>query len=334
MDEGTDKTIWQPSATLVVLVLCALWIGATAWARWATGGADPSTKLHFGGAAAVGLTLALILATAVVSRILSTDLHLRVRSGEIVAAVLFAAVAAAHIATDSVTVRDATALWLCLSGVHFASRPTGRWVGITMLGVACGCSPLVGGSMLVVVAAFVRPAGQFIGFAMTLFLAVFFYPMFTPREVPWTYAFPVPEEIERVGPAYLWTLAADWGDIVLPVVVLALLAIAEELFGRPEERPPSPEPEIPRYALRLWLVLNAVAAVCLPRILVSHGLIFMAPAILLAAPGWRLLRCLPFTRSNWTLSLSSAFSYCVVLALVWTPIRTSAELIMSALWVR
>ncbi len=334
MKQGTDKTISQPSATLIVLILCAAWIAATAWARWATEGADPTTRLYFGAAAAIGLTLVLVLADTVVSRVLSTDLHFRVRTGEVVAAVLFAVVAAAHIATDSVTVRDAAALWLCLAGVHFTCRPAGRWVGITMLGVACGCSPLVGGSMLVVVAAFARPAGQFLGFAMTLFLAIFFYPMFTPREVPWTYAFPVPEEIERVGPAYLWTLAADWGDIVLPVMVLALLAIAEELFGRPEERPPSPEPEIPRYALRLWLVLNAVAAICLPKILVSHGLIFLAPAILLAAPGWRVLRCLPFTRSNWTLSLFSALSYCVVVALVWTPIRTSAELIMGALWGR
>ena len=334
MDEPAPKTIWQPSATSIVLILCAVWIAATAWARWAIGRADPGVAPSLGAGAAVGITIALVAATLVVSRFLSTDLHFRTRTGEVITAILFTAIASAHLADDAVTFRDATAAWLVLVGVQFACRPAARWIGITLVGVACGCSPLVGGALLVVVATFARPATQFIGFAIALFLAGFFYSMFTPREVSWTYAFPVLEEVVRVGPAYLWTLAADWGDIVMPVLVLALLAVAESLFGRPEDSPASPEPPVPSQALRLWLLLNAVAAIMMPRVLVSHGPLFVLPAFLIAPAGWRLLRDLPLTRSNWTLSLFSACSYALILWLAWTPVRTSAELIMAALWVR
>jgi hypothetical protein len=72
----------------------------------------------------------------------------------------------------------------------------------------------------------------------------------------------------------------------------------------------------------------------MPRVLVSHGLLFVLPAFLMAPSGWRLLRDLPLTRSNWTLWLFSVCSYTLVVWLAWTPVRTSAELIMAALWVR
>ena len=340
MNETPDGAKWQPSATVVALVLCCAWIAATTWARWLSSldPAAPTSSLT--GFAALGIGIALCAGTVVVSGVPSSGTGLQPTTGQMVAGVLFAAVGSAHIATDSLTFRDAAAVMLAVTGAGLAVKMRGHRVGALLLGLACGCSPLTVGAVVVLLfpatgedprMAFARRLFGLLTCGVAAMASAAAVTMTTGQQ--WLGAIAVPDNITRIGPAVVWTLTADWADLGMPVVILALLAVSARLFGPPCQAEATCDPSPGCYSIMIWLLINAVAGVCLPRIMLTHGLPFILPAFLLAPAGWRLLRQLPFDRSRWTLSLFSAICYLLPLLLLWVPIRKSSELIMAALLV-
>ena len=77
--------------------------------------------------------------------------------------------------------------------------------------------------------------------------------------------------------------------------------------------------------------MNLLAGICMPRVVVAHGLMFVLPAFLLVPAGWRMLCTLPITRSQWTLSLFTLSCWALMLLLLWVPVRTAGEKIIVAL---
>lgn len=337
MREASNSGKWQVSATATVLVLCCLWIQATTWAWWRTHLGDDALAAVASSHFALCNGIALCWATVVIIVFLPSGPVLKVETGEVWAGLLFAALAAAHFASESLSPWDTVASFFVLLGICAAVRTKARWLVATLLGVACGCSPLAAGALVVLVRSGKSWSRQIAALLSAGAIAIatgVLIGLVSGR--PWTEAMDVSSKVARVGPSFLWTLVAEWADMVMPVIVLALLAISERLFA-PRDAHGSmggaPMAATSGDAVMVWLLINTIAGICMPRVLVTHGLLFVLPAFLLVPAGWRVLRQLPFDRSQWTLSLFSGICYLLPLLLLWVPLRKTAELIMAALWV-
>jgi len=318
---------WDPSAAVVVLVLCGGWIALVSWAVWTRSVADQPLARTVTAVDAVAIAVALVAATVVASRLFAVGRSMRVETGEVVSAILCAVCASGVMAASAVSLRDAASLWLTLVGVHFVVRPVSRLVGVTFLGVACGCSPLAIGGLVVVLMLSETFASKIAGVSGAVVIG-----MFVVTAARWPAGDAFSDDVARVGPSFLWTLAADWLDLVMVAVVFALLAVSQHFYGPPDDDPTTTVDALPVRAAVVWLAVNGIIAVFVPRMLVTHGLVLIAPALSLVSAGWRVLRALPFDRTNWTLSLFSSGCYLLIGLLAWTPVRKSVEVVMQAIW--
>jgi len=333
MNEPKTATAWQLSATVLALLLCGAWIAVATWARWSASQRPDAPFEPWTTGQAVGVALTLGMAAVVLSRILGIERRGgAVSTADMVTACMFAVIAAAHIAVDAISPRDAAVAWVVLVGIRFTVRPASRWLGVFLLGIACAASLLAAGALLVVSIVFPKALYKTLGLLTAAGIAIYTLPLLTPSGTPWANTYRVSDDVARVGPSFLWTLTADWADLTMPAIVLALLAVSDGVFGRgmeDEER----NVRGSDYGVMAWLLVNVIVGACMPRLMVTHGFLFALPAFLLAPAGWRVLRRLPFDRAQWSLSIFSAASYALLAMLVWVPVRKGAELIMAALWV-
>ncbi len=327
MTDQQSPSRWDPIATVVVLILCCAWIGLVSWATCMRSAVDESSESVVTAMRAIAIGVALAAATVVASRVFAVGRSMRTGTGEVISAVLCAVCATAVMAANTVSLRDALSLWLTLVGVHFVVRPVSRLVGVTLLGVACGCSPLAAGALVTIWMLCETRAGKIAGVLGAVLIG-----LFVIGAARWPAADGFSNDVARIGPSFLWTLAAEWLDLVMVVLVFALLAVSQNIYGPPDDDSTTTPDTLPVRTAAVWLAMNGIIAVAAPRLLVTHGLVLIAPAVLLVPAGWRVLRALPFARTAWTLSLFSSACYLLVALLAWTPIRKSVELVMQAIW--
>jgi len=204
-------------------------------------------------------------------------------------------------------------------------------------GLACACTPLAAGAAVIYGwCTPVRRRRLTTLVAIGLVAVVVGLGIRRLVDFPWTGALSIPDQLARLGPQNVWRVVADWVDLVMPVLLLAALAVCHQLFaaggttadgsGATNES----DHRFDRWA-SVWLGVNVVAGLCMPRVVVGHGLMFVLPGLLLVPAGWGVLRTLPITRSQWTLSLFTACCWGLTLVLLWVPMRQAGESIIVAL---
>lgn len=331
MNKIPNRSSHVPLALVTLLSL--VWIALAVWARWNSGslasvGSGPPTTIE-----ALFIFLALSASVVLLSIALQFDDKPPNRGGRLVAIAMFAFVSSALVVDGNLSAWDAVAAPALLGGVGYSMRPSRRRVGASLIGIGCACSPLSLGAVSVFLAGRDAPrhrvASLLIAAGTAVVLAVG-VGLFAER--PWTDAAAVRSDVARVGPAYVWTLTAWWLDLVMPALVLAMMAVSMRVFGPPDDAHGESTQASVEHLASIWLGTNAVIAVFLPRVLVSHGLLLALPAFLLVPDGWRTLRLLPFTRTNLTLSLLTAAYYGFMLMLVWVPVRAVLQLSAKALY--
>lgn len=253
-------------------------------------------------------------------------------TGQFIAGLLLVIVSAALVANDGLCAWDALAAMCLLFGVARARRARTQWPGILPIGLACACTPLAAGVALIYGWRGLPRRERLIALAATGLIAVV-VGLGARRivEIPWTGALAVSNDVARLGPQNVWRVAAEWGDLVMPVLLMAMLAVCDQLFATNREKTANEwDHRIDRLA-SVWLGINVLAGICMPRVVVTHGLMFILPAFLLVPAGWRVLRTLPMTRSQWTLSLFTLSCWALILLLLWVPVRAAGEKILVAL---
>ena len=250
-------------------------------------------------------------------------------AGQAIAGILFIIVAAALLAHGGLPAWDALAAMCLLFGVARARHSRTEWLGILPIGLACACTPLAAGAALIHGWRGSACREHLTAIAATGLIAVVVgLGVRWIVEIPWAGALSISNDVARLGPQNMLRVAAERGDLVMPVLVLAMLAVCDQLFAT--EKPTDSDHRFERLA-SAWLGLNVLAGICMPRIVIGHGLIFVLPAFLLVPAGWRMLRTLPVTRSQWTLSLFTLSCWALMLLLVWVPARAAGEKILVAL---
>ncbi len=332
----------RPVLRVVALLASCGWIAAIVVARRGTNLATDDQSLAMSVAAAVVIGVSFVAATLLLSGVLLAGGAARRRDGALVAGILFSVTISGLIADGRLVAWDAAAGFLALAGATVVLWTPSRWIGALLIGAACGLAPLCASALsvlLLVGRGGHRIAGALAAVVVGVGVCVVIQSVTgrTPGE-----SLTVGDDVMRIGPQNLWRFVASWLDLVTPVLVLALIAAADRFFS-PEagdtddaasdvSQPDGISPG--RYtgagALTVWLAVNAAVALLLSRAIVGHGFLLVLPAFLLAAAGWRAVCCLPFDRSDLTLSLFSALCRAMPFALLWVPFRKAGEIVLVA----
>ncbi|MEE9296463.1 MAG: hypothetical protein V3W34_16085 [Phycisphaerae bacterium] len=352
---------FQPS-TFSIIVLCCGWIIATAAARSAVTLATDDQAHVLSGGPAVAVAVCLVAGTILLSGVLPVNGPRRADAGRTVACVIFAVAVSSLLAQGRLTQWDALAAFLSLAGIELfgrgantggpAARGTWGWAGVLLLGTACGCSPLCLGVLVPIVFAPGTVWRRVVGFVVTVGLGLGVALMIdTMCDRPIGRSLALSGVAARIGSQDVWRLAARWSDQVMPALVLALAAASSWLLDDDADAEPaggcekgfshqqqdshqqrdSHQQSFDK-ALTVWMGINLVAGIMLPRVVVDHGLLLVLPAFLLAPTGWRMLRHLPFDRSRWMLSMFGAACYMLPFALLWIPLQEAGQVMLVALF--
>ena len=354
--------------TFSLIVLCCGWIIATAAARSAVTLATDDQAHVLSGGPAVAVGICLVAGTILLSGVLPINGPRRADAGRTVAGVIFAVAVSSLLAQGRLTQWDAVAAFLSLAGIELfgrgatradkppvapgantggrAARGTWGWAGVLLLGTACGCSPLCLGALVLIVFAPGTVRRRVVGFVVTVALGLAVATMIdNVCDRPIGRSLALSGLTARIGPQDVWRLVARWSDQVMPALVLSLAAASSWLLddhanagpgGRCEkgfshQQRDSHQQSFDK-ALTVWLGINLVGGIMLPRVVIDHGLLLVLPAFLLAPTGWRLLRHLPFDRSRWMLSLFGAACYMLPFALLWKALQEAGQVMLVALF--
>ncbi len=303
--------------------MCCVWIAAIVIARANAGLAtdDPSVAMSVSDTVVMGIAfvgLALLLAGALMP-------WQPPRGGGLVGSVVFSVVASGLVADGRVVAWDAAAAILTAVGALAILQARNRWMGIVPLGIACGLSPLCASALVVLLlpSAHGRRRAADALPVVAIGVAVAWVLHLTIGRLPGA-AFAVGSDLNRIGPQNLWRFVAWWLDLGMPALVFACVAAALRFFGDAENIAAT-------RSLAVWLGINVLVGVFLPRVVLCHGLLLLLPAFMLTSSGYLAMRRLPVNRSHWTLSLFSAVCLVLPFALLWTSLRKAGEIAVVSL---
>jgi hypothetical protein len=136
-----------------------------------------------------------------------------------------------------------------------------------------------------------------------------------------------------LGPAAVWRHLADLLDLAAPLLVVAALgAVMSSRWARPRGADLDHDAGARLWrGLCVWLVFNAVLACVAPRLAAGHMLALIAPAALLATPGWNALRALLSKPAPLTTALPGAVCVFLLAVLAWAPLRAAGRALLIAL---
>lgn len=311
------------TASIAVILLAGAWIIAAVWAAWSVNLAEnrfPHAALNRGAPVSAALLFA---CACLIARPPSP--RQSAGFGESLAVLLFAIVSASLLARCGLTPIDAAVALLVLVGLDLLRRPT-RWrTSVVVLAVAAGLSPLAIAPAVLLTTMPAPISRRFTSLLLMAAIALLTTYLLPPWDHTWLAMPHDADVLRRLGPAFLWTVHAEWGDRVAPAVVLAGLAVAEHAFFPP----PSGDPAAARRrVLILWLLVAMVASAFMPRVALNHGILFVLPAFLLAPDGCRVFRLLPVDRPHAALSVLTLVAGLLFLVLLLHPLRITVDLLL------
>ncbi|NOT01607.1 MAG: hypothetical protein HOP29_13375 [Phycisphaerales bacterium] len=312
--------------TIIALALAGVWITAAVWATWSIRAAGDNPFPAASNWSAVSLAALLISCVGFIVQPASPSAS--TGSAEFVSAIVFAVVSAALIADTGITPMDAMAALLTLVGVSLIRHPALWWPAIVALALAAGLSPLAAIPAALVVTMPVPNPRRLASLTFIAAIVVLTWTFLPPVDRSWLGMPSIAPSLQRIGPAYLWTLHAEWGNRVAPAFALAALAAAERWRFRTEL---DDNWTTARHRILLaWLIGAWVTATLMPRVAISRGLLLVLPAFLLVAPGCRVFRMLPMDRRHASLSAFTIMAAALLLFLLWQPFAATFDLLMVA----
>ncbi len=139
----------------------------------------------------------------------------------------------------------------------------------------------------------------------------------------------VPEPLSRLGPAAVWRFGADVADLAAPLLGLGLLGLwIGGWVKAPGESPVGPASL--DHAMRLWMLVNALALLLFPRVCAAHAIVWLAPPALLVPAGWRAVRTAMAAAPAFSARLALGAFASLLMLLAWPAIRATGERIIIA----